>query len=113
MKSAIRHTIFAVFLGSLSALAAAGPGDEPAKRTVHFADLDLSHGAGVAVLYSRIQSAAREVCRPANARELKSIMIARQCVEQATARAVAEVNAPMLTSYYLQKTGVPLTVARR
>jgi UrcA family protein len=109
MKSAIRHTIFAVFLGSLSALAAAGPGDEPAKRTVYFADLDLSHGAGVAVL----QSAAREVCRPANARELKSIMIARQCVEQATARAVAEVNAPMLTSYYLQKTGVPLTVARR
>jgi hypothetical protein len=40
-------------------------------------------------------------------------MIARQCVEQATARAVAEVNAPMLTSYYLQETGVPLTVARR
>lgn len=113
MKSAIRHTIFAVFLGSLSALAAAGPGDEPAKRTVHFADLDLSHGAGVAVLYTRIQSAAREVCGPANAWELKAMMITRHCVQQSIARAVAEVNAPMLTSYYLQKTAAPLTVARR
>ena len=59
MKSVIRCTLLAVFLGSLSAVVAAGEvGDDSAMRTVKFADLDLSHTAGALALYNRIQHAA-------------------------------------------------------
>jgi UrcA family protein len=86
MKSVISCTLLAVFLGSLSAVAAAGgPGDEPAKRTVKFAELDLSQAAGAVALYMRIQRAAQEVCEPLIARDLHSIAISKRCAEQAIA----------------------------
>jgi UrcA family protein len=117
MKSVIRCTLLAVFLGSLSALAAAGapgaPGDEPAKRMVKFADLDLSEAAGVVALYVRIQRAAQEVCEPLISRDLHSIAISTRCAEQTIAHAVAEVNAPLLTSYYLTKSPPTAIIARR
>lgn len=72
------------------------------RRTVNFADLDVSRSAGAAVLYSRIRSAARDVCEPAIARESMSRTI--RCMDAAIARAVADVNAPALTSYHLAKT---------
>jgi UrcA family protein len=114
MKSVIRCTLLAVFLGSLSALAAAGaPGDEPAKRTVKFADLDLSEAAGVAALYVRIQRAAQEVCEPLISRDLHSIAISKRCAEQTIAHTVVEVNAPLLTSYHLTKSTPTAIIARR
>jgi UrcA family protein len=114
MKSVIRCTFLAVFLGSLSALAAAGaPGDEPAKRTVKFADLNLSEAAGVVALYVRIQGAAQEVCEPRISGDLHSIAISKGCAKQAIARAVADVNAPLLTSYYLTKSTPTAIIAQR
>jgi UrcA family protein len=114
MTTAIRHALLAVLLSSLTAVAAAaGVSDEPLKRTVTFADLDLTHASGVAVLYRRIEFAAKEVCEPMMANDLHSVMISRRCVEEAIARAVGDVNAPSLTSYYLAKTKAPITVAWR
>jgi UrcA family protein len=114
MKSVIRCTLLAVFLGSVSAIAAAGaPGDEPPMRTVKFADLNLSHPAGALALYKRIQHAAQEVCEPLIARDLQSNPISKRCREQAIARAVADVNAPLLTSYYLTKSPPSPIIARR
>jgi UrcA family protein len=114
MKTAIRYISLAVLMGSLNVVATAVElGDEPAKRIVHFTDLDLTRGPGVAVLYARIKSAARDVCEPVNARALESIVSAHRCVEQAIARAVADVSAPGLTGYYLAKTGRTTTVAQQ
>jgi UrcA family protein len=114
MKAVMRCTLLAVFLGSLSAVAAAGvAGDEPAMRTVKFADLDLSHAAGVLALYKRIQYAAQEVCEPLIARDLQAIAISKRCMEQAISRAVADVNAPLLTSYYLTESSPSPIIARR
>jgi UrcA family protein len=114
MKSVIRCTLLAVFLGSLSAVVAAGEvGDDSAMRTVKFADLDLSHTAGALALYNRIQHAAQEVCAPLIARDLKAIATSKRCTKQAIARAVAAVNAPLLTSYYLTKSSPSPTIARR
>jgi UrcA family protein len=113
MKIAISCTLFAVLMGSLSAVSAAGePGNEPAKRVVHFADLDLSGNAGVAVLYARIRHAALEVCEPVYDNRWHSIIARNRCMTQAIARAVADVNAPMLTSYHLTKTGQKITLAQ-
>jgi UrcA family protein len=116
-KTAVPCALLAILLGSLSACAdayAVPPGHEVATRRVKYGDLDLTHSAGAATLYSRIQNAANAVCEPAifsGARE--SILLTRHCVDESMARAIADVNAPALTSYYVSKTKRPLTLARR
>jgi UrcA family protein len=103
MKTAIPCALLVMLLSSLSAAAAAVESGEVATRRVSFADLDLTRSAGAAVLYARIKSAAAEVCEPINVREVASVMRSHGCAQQAIARAVADVNAPALTSYYLAK----------
>ena len=113
MKFPVRSALLAVFLGSFCMLATARAIDEPAMRTVNFADLDLSHGAGVAALYARIRTAAREVCGQPDTRQLQAYMSSRRCTEQAVARAVHDANAPRLISYHLAKSEPTLALARR
>jgi UrcA family protein len=104
MKTAMQCTLLAMLLSSLSAVAATivPDGDVPARR-VNFADLDLTRSEGAAVLYARIGAAAREVCLPATTWVPQLLFRAYRCREEAIARAVADVNAPVLTSYYLAK----------
>jgi UrcA family protein len=117
MKTAVPGALLAILLGPLSACAdvhAAPVSYDVATRTVKYGDLDLARGAGAATLYSRIQNAARAVCEPAlTSRAWESILVAHRCVEQSIARAVADVNAPALTSYYVSKTKRPITLARQ
>jgi len=114
MKSAICWTLLAVFLGSLSATAAAGDrGDEPLTQKVSFADLDLTRSPGVAALYVRIRSAAQQVCGPVDGRQLEALTNFHRCTKQAIARAVRDVNAPTLTTYYLAKTNTTINIAQR
>jgi UrcA family protein len=75
--------------------------EEPARRVVKFADLDLNRSTGVATLYSRINSAAREVCEPLDFWSQR--MQRFDCQQDAIARAVAEVKSPALTTYYLTR----------
>jgi len=116
-KTAVPCALLAILVGPLSACAdalAAPPGYEVATRTVKFGDLDLSRSAGAAALYSRIQNAASAVCEPAiSAGPKESTLFAKRCREQSIARAVADVNAPALTSYYLTKTKQAITLARQ
>jgi len=81
------------------AFGAAASDDRP-QRTVSFADLDIGHEAGAEVLYARIRSAARAVCEPQLDRELTLLTNYRHCVDAAIGRAVADVNAPALTTLY-------------
>jgi len=112
MKSAVRRTLAAVCMASVCALASAGSPDQVLQRTVRFADLDINHPAGAAVLYQRIRAAAREVCRPTSERDLAVAELTRSCVRDAIARAVTEVNAPKLSQYHETETS-RLVVARR
>jgi UrcA family protein len=50
---------------------------------VHFADLDLTHSDGVAVLYQRLKRAARTVCAFQDGRDLRSQTRFRMCVGKA------------------------------
>jgi UrcA family protein len=113
IKTAIPCTLLAMLLSSLGAAASAGEPGEDGVRTVRFADLDLTRSAGVAELYARIKSAAGDACQPVPAREVESVLRSQRCTQQAIARAVAAVNAPELTSYYLAKTGQATTLAQR
>ncbi len=66
---------------------------------VRFADLDLSHSDGVARLYQRITNAASLVCERHGTRDIAGLAESHRCKAEATARAVAEVNAPALTRW--------------
>lgn len=68
---------------------------------VRFADLDLSHEAGVKALYRRIRSAADSVCAPlGDARLLARQAQWRTCRDRAIADAVARIDQPMLSQHY-------------
>lgn len=96
--------ICALGLGLQSSHAATPPEKVPF-RVVRFADLDLSHSQGVAVLYRRLKGAAETVCGPRDDRALKQSMRLKACVQSAMATAVAKVDQPALTAYYEAQSG--------
>jgi len=78
--------------------------DEPiVTQRVSFKDLNLNSPEGAAVLYERIKKAAYEVC--GHGYDLSQLHALQSCVSGAVSRAVAQVNRPMLTSLYNEKTG--------
>ena len=112
MRASFYCVLLATLMGSTLAAATEMTADVRT-RVVQFADLDLTRSAGVMVLYARIKSAAREVCKPINARALAASQAAHECLAESIARAVADVNAPALTGYHLAKTAQTITVAQR
>jgi UrcA family protein len=67
------------------------------------------HGPGVQKLYQRIQSAAREACAQLDSRELTAHLAYRHCVDDAVARAVADVHSKELTEVHLAAHGYTLS----
>jgi UrcA family protein len=69
------------------------------QQVVSYGDLNLESDTGAATLLSRIESAARKVC---GLDRISVLPLALQyelqvCANEATARAVNDVNAPLLT----------------
>lgn len=81
--------------------AQAGPGDALTK-SVSYGDLNLNSEKGVAVLYSRLRSAAREVCVPFEGRILSNQMLWSKCYDHALSAAVADINKPAVTALHNQ-----------
>ena len=104
MKFLAAGVFIATYLSPLGAVAyAVSALDEPPRRVVEFGDLDLNRDVGVAALYARIRSAAREVCEPLDVWSLRMLRQQFDCRENAIGRAVADVNSPALTAYVLTK----------
>jgi len=76
--------------------------------TVSYGDLDVTHEAGIKVLYGRIQSAAHNVCQPLSTLPGLKKTAFDKCVSDAASNAVRTIGQPALTSLYEQKTGVLL-----
>ena len=93
-------TITILALGSGYQLASAAPAQDAPAVIVHFADLDLTHGDGVAVLYRRLKRAAETVCALQDGRDLGSQMRFKMCWQSALGAAVTKVDQPALTAYY-------------
>ena len=94
----------AIAIGALLAICLTGmaqattTGRKVYQQVVRYGDLNLENEADAAILHGRIKSAARNVCGMRQMLipiELKSPVHA--CVEDAMARAIADVNAPTLT----------------
>lgn len=93
----------ATFLSGASQAEISSP--SPAKQiAVNYSDLDVSRPAGAEVLITRMRAAAAQVCGPApDVRDLVMYRFYRQCMAETVDRAVASVNAPMVTELYRGK----------
>jgi UrcA family protein len=88
---------------------------EPLTKIVNYADLNLKGEAAARTLYGRLRMAATQVCAPFAGTTLASKANWRECFDQALARSVTEVNEPVLTAYYMNRTGkseLPSQVAK-
>jgi UrcA family protein len=100
MKHLATSLIGALTLYAVSSAGfAATPPDEARRQVVRFADLDLTRPAGAQELYHRIRYAAHNVCDTYDRLDRD-----RDCIEQAIARAVADVGAPLLTTRHQAST---------
>jgi UrcA family protein len=78
----------------------------PPSLHVHYSDIDLAKSDGAKVLYERLTTAAGLVCAPyGSGGELARQKPYRSCMRQAVSAAVADINSPMLTSYYVSQGG--------
>jgi UrcA family protein len=95
------RTLSALILtaSAMAAPAYARPADDPVSITVSYADLDIGHPAGAAILLRRVQAAAAQACGGApDIRLLAETAAFERCRREAVNRAVAEVNSPLLTA---------------
>jgi UrcA family protein len=79
-------------------------GDGVNKYLVRYPDLDLSKMEGATALYSRISHAARIVCQPLESRQMDIATKHSACLQQAVAKAVADVNSPLVSQYHELRT---------
>jgi UrcA family protein len=73
---------------------------------VKYGDLNVSSPEGATVLYTRIRTAAEQVCRPFDGRDLAFKRVKDICMHNAIATAVAKVDQPALYSAYDAKNGI-------
>lgn len=72
---------------------------------VSYAELDINKPRGLAVLYSRIEHAAKIVCGvDETRRELSRGRLAKACYSTAMDDAVRQINRPTLTAFHRAKT---------
>jgi UrcA family protein len=79
---------------------------DPLLALVEYGDLNVSSPEGATVLYTRIRTAAEQVCRPFDSRDLAFKRVKDNCMHNAIASAVAKVDQPALSSAYNAKNGI-------
>jgi len=89
----------AITLCALQATARASDDGLP-KRTVSYADLDISKPAGAKILYSRIQAAANQVCDFGAYWEMSTRQMQRDCVKGVIDKAIKDVDSPALSALH-------------
>ena len=107
-RSILLHTaLAAIACGiALTTPATAEQSDgEPLMKVVSYADLNLSGEPGARVLYGRLWKAAGQVCAPFRGDTIREKTNWRECFNRALARSVAQIDEPVLTAYYLSRTG--------
>ncbi len=106
---------FAAALMLTSAAQAQAPVSAAAKQiAVNYTDLNIGQPVGAAELIARMHAAATQACGPApDVRELVRSRAYRQCISDSVARAVADVNSPVVTQLFHGSVNPGLAVAAR
>jgi UrcA family protein len=93
---------------------AATSADTPLHLVVNYSNVDVSTPAGAKFLYDRLHEAAEQVCAPLDrAGDMNLTRRYRACVQTAVSNAVQELDKPLLTQLFLERTGgfKPVTMA--
>jgi UrcA family protein len=86
-------------LGAVPFAAGAAPLAEIPTVRVQFADLDISHDAGVERLYSRLRQASQAVCSThADMHDIRAIVAQKSCAAAALDRAVSDIHSSRLSA---------------
>jgi UrcA family protein len=110
MRPGIRIFLLSMLAVSASSLAMADTSVQVKSEVVRYDDLRLISNVGAAVLYGRLKGAAERVCGgPVDNVQHGQQQRYRTCVNDTLKKAVADVNHPILTSFYDSKRnpGVP------
>jgi len=77
---------------------------EPAALTkiVHYGDLNLDSEQGAQALYARLRGAAKQVCAPFESIEMTRRRLWQNCINDAVANAVVQVDKTTLSSLHVQ-----------
>jgi UrcA family protein len=67
--------------------------DPPKQKVVSFRDLNMQSPEGIEIAFKRIKNAARDVCDSPTRYDLSEAAL-RPCINDAVARAVAQVHSP-------------------
>lgn len=86
--------------------------DDVPKIVVSLAGFELSTPQGANMVYGRIRSAAKIVCRVDQSRELAQVARASACFRRAVGDAVAQANRPLLSELHARRTGDPIEMVR-
>ncbi len=110
MRSKIHMLLLSTLVVAASPLAMADTAPATAvnvkTEVVRYDDIRLISAVGAAVLYGRIHAAAERSCGgPVDTLQLAMKNRHKACVDDAMAKAVADVNNSMLTWYYDTKRG--------
>src|SRR5689334_24633133 len=100
MSSKLGTLFFAVFALVTGSFALADSVVTVKSETVRYDDVRLISAVGAAVLYGRVRHAAERACGSLDGKTPQLASRYRACVDDAVAKAVAEVNEPVLTKYY-------------
>ena len=107
MRSTICLLLFSTLAAIGTSVAMADTVVTVKSEVVRYDDLRLISAVGAAVLYGRLRGAAERACGTLNGRPAELAARYRSCVDEAVAKAVAEVNEPVLTRYVESKRGDP------
>ena len=89
-------------------------GQEGRSIAIDLAGVDLASDAGAAHALRRIERAAIRACEAREGRQnLEERQLARACVEEATERAVQELDAPLVTARFTGDARLAQGVQRR
>jgi UrcA family protein len=100
MPSLIAASVIALACAASGSRAQASDTNQPLTKTVAYGDLNLDAAGGAKALYTRLRYAAEDVCSPFEAKELSRQRIWQRCVDSALARAVEQINKPMVTALH-------------
>jgi UrcA family protein len=106
MRFKIHMLLLSILAVCGSSLAAADTQVTVKTETVRYDDIRLISAVGAAVLHGRLRAAAERACGgPVDTVPLSQRVRFKTCVDEAVAKAVADVNNSMLTWYYESKRG--------
>lgn len=114
IKSKIISTAAAAISATLSLVAMNAHAGEAQSRsvTVRIEAFDLSKEQGAQAVYARLRSAARQVCRELESRELSLSSEHRECLKETLDDAIAQVDNAHLSALHRTEAGVRIASSR-